>query len=159
MDSKFLNFGSVTVFKDKTKGGLLSQFIKEYVKHFGGNFNLSCPKCKTKYWENYKNLHKMKSTSKYVLKAKYNGIQLGVNGQPLRNGEMTDKQAKELISKHPKGKDLFEKYPKVKLDEVVDYKSLLKTDLVKYANSVGVEVTKSNTMNEIYKKLEEKDNE
>lgn len=54
---------------------------------------------------------KTENKSKYTLKAKYNGIQLGVNGQPIRNGEMTDKQAFELLKKHPRGAELFDVIP------------------------------------------------
>ena len=58
----------------------------------------------------------MKETIKcdYVLHAKYNGIQLGRNGQPIRNGEMTNKIAKELLEKHPRGAALFSKMPEIK---------------------------------------------
>ena len=53
-----------------------------------------------------------KPTKKYVLFAKYNGIQLGHAGDPMRNGEMTESQAKELLEKHPHGAKLFSKIPK-----------------------------------------------
>lgn len=49
----------------------------------------------------------------YRLKAKYNGIQLGTNGRPIRNGEMNNKIAKELLENHPHGKELFDVMPKV----------------------------------------------
>ena len=115
MDKRYLDIGRQAVFRDTTKGGLLYQFIRDYKSYFNSGFNLSCQKCKDNYWNNYKNLFKMASKEHgYVLKKKYNGIQLGINGNPLRNGEMTEKQAIELLSKHPKGKELFISIPEKK---------------------------------------------
>lgn len=54
----------------------------------------------------------------FVLKAKYNGIQLGTNGQPIRNGEMNNKIARELLLKHPAGALLFDKMPEGEPTEV-----------------------------------------
>jgi hypothetical protein len=48
---------------------------------------------------------------KYRLKAKYDGI-LGV-----KNSEMTDKKAKELIKTHPRGEGLFAEIPQRKPKE------------------------------------------
>lgn len=47
----------------------------------------------------------------YELHKKYNGIQLGTTGRPIRNGEMTNEIARELMEKHPRGVLLFSKYP------------------------------------------------
>ena len=118
MTEKFLKYDLQTVFRDKSKGGLLFEFLTEYKKEFNtGSLNPSCKICRKEYWTNYQNLFKMSDEikSEYILKAKYNGIQLGVNGQPIRNGEMTDKIAKELIKKHPHGKNLFSFIPEPKV--------------------------------------------
>lgn len=114
MNNSWLKYEKGVIFRDKSKGGLLSQFLKEYKKQFGGSINPSCRKCLNKYFTNYLNFINMKNEGKcdYVLKAKYNGIQLGVNGRPVRNGEMNNKTGKELMENHPHGVDLFEKYPK-----------------------------------------------
>lgn len=114
MSDEFLKYGKTTTFRDTSKGGLFGQFLKSYSIEFGNKtLNPSCSSCRTEYWNNYLNLFKMKTEnkSKYTLKAKYNGIQLGVNGQPIRNGEMTDKQAFELLKKHPRGAELFDVIP------------------------------------------------
>lgn len=117
MIDSYLKHGKATVFRDTSKGGLLSQFLNDYRKQFGtGKLNPSCSSCRDTYWNNYENLFKMKETVQcdYVLKTKYNGIQLGVNGQPVRNGEMTNKIAKELLDKHPRGALLFDVIPEAK---------------------------------------------
>tara|TARA_R110002049_G_scaffold309180_1_gene518126 strand:- start:15808 stop:16203 length:396 start_codon:yes stop_codon:yes gene_type:complete len=117
MTDEFLKYDMQTVFRDTTKDGLLFQFLTEYKKEFKtGSLNPSCKTCRSEMWNNYINLFKPKemASSKYVLKAKYNGINLGATGQPLRNGEFTDKQALELLKKHPKGVDLFEVIPEKK---------------------------------------------
>ena len=43
----------------------------------------------------------------YLLKAKYEGIFF--NGKPLRNSELTNKIAEDLLKNHKAGKSLFEK--------------------------------------------------
>tara|TARA_R110000803_G_scaffold149081_7_gene214552 strand:- start:2364 stop:2795 length:432 start_codon:yes stop_codon:yes gene_type:complete len=114
MSDEFLKYGKETIFRDLSRGGLFAKFLKSYSEEFGNKkLNPACSSCRTEYWNNYLNLFKMKTEnkSKYTLKAKYNGIQLGINGQPIRNGEMTDKQAFELLKKHPRGADLFEEAP------------------------------------------------
>jgi hypothetical protein len=113
MNEEFLKYGKQTVFGDLSKDGLLFRFLSEYNRKFGEKkHNLSCSTCREDIWNNYLNLFKMKkSNSEYVLKAKYNGIQDGFSGQPLRNGEITEAQALNLIKTHPKGKDLFEFIP------------------------------------------------
>lgn len=105
------------IFRDKSRGGLLEKFLKDYKEHFGGSINPSCPKCLEKYYTNYINKYIMsKSEVKcdYVLKQKYNGIQLGFGGRPVRNGEMTNEVAKDLIENHPHGEMLFDVFPRTK---------------------------------------------
>jgi len=118
----WLKYDKGAIFRDKSKGGLLSIFLKEYKEQFGGSINPSCRKCLNSYYGNYINSLNMSELVKcdYELHAKYNGIQLGANGQPIRNGEMTNKKAKELLEKHPHGAKLFVKIPEVKEIEVVE---------------------------------------
>jgi len=113
MSEEFLKYGKKTVFGDLSKDGLLFRFLSEYNAIFGEKkHNLSCSSCREKIWNNYLNLFKMKkSNTDYILKAKYNGIQDGFSGQPLRNGEITKSQALKLIKNHPKGEDLFDFIP------------------------------------------------
>lgn len=145
MDAKFLEYGKIAVFRDTSKDGLFTQFLKEYRAEFGVKINPNCSSCRDTYWRNYLNLFKMtKKTANYVLKAKYNGIQLGFGGQPLRNGEITDAQAKELIKIHPKGVGLFEKIP-----EVNPLAQKTKKELVKIAEDKGIEVDKKLTKAQI----------
>ena len=121
MSEEFLNHSYKTVFSDTSKGGLLFRFLTEYRNHFKtGKLNPACSTCRVEYWTNYINLFKIKKMekSKYILKSKYNGINLGATGQPLRNGEFTDEQAKELLEKHPRGKELFEFIPVQEKKEV-----------------------------------------
>lgn len=117
MNDEFLKKGFKAVFSDTSKDGLLFNFLIAYKKKFKTNsLNPSCSSCRMEYWTNYINLFKniKMEKSKYILKKKYNGINLGATGQPLRNGEFTDVQAKELLKKHPKGADLFQFIPEEK---------------------------------------------
>lgn len=107
------------IFRDTKKGGLLSQFLKEYVQKFGGSPKPGCGKCLDKYYNNYLNSLKMSKEQNcdYRLKLKYNGIQMGANGQPIRNCEMTNKIAEELRQWHPLGDGLFDILPGPKEDK------------------------------------------
>lgn len=111
---KWLKYDKATIFRDKSKGGLLSQFLKDYKAEFGGSINPSCMKCLNTYYFNFYNLYTMekKETHGFVLKLKYNGIKSKITGRPYRNADLTEKQAIELIEKHPHGAELFEKIPK-----------------------------------------------
>lgn len=121
MTDKYIKYGKAAIFRDKSRDGLLIQFLKEYkVKFGGGVLNVDCSRCRAEYWNNYINSFKMKEPVKcdYELHKKYNGIQLGTNGQPIRNGEMTNEIAKELLDKHPHGAKLFSVIPVVEEIEV-----------------------------------------
>lgn len=116
MTIKYKEYGKQSVFRDKSKNGLFVNFLKDYAKHFKINPTAGCNKCLNKYWLNYLNLFVMENKVQcdYELRKKYNGIQIGVNGNPIRNGEMTNEIAKELLEKHPRGADLFSKMPEPK---------------------------------------------
>jgi len=120
MRSIYKEYGKSRTFGDKSKGGLFSSFLKEYRDHFGVSVTPGCNKCLTKYWSDYENLFIMKEEVKcaFRLKAKYNGIQIGANGQPIRNGEMTDEIALELMNWHPLHEDLFDIVPDI--EEIAD---------------------------------------
>jgi hypothetical protein len=112
---KWINFDKGTIFRDKTRGGLLVNFLKDYKQEFGGSIIAGCMKCLESYHYEFTKKYIMEQVEKthdFELKQKYNGIQLGANGDPRRNGEMTEAQAIELLEKHPAGKDLFEVIPK-----------------------------------------------
>lgn len=113
MNGKFKDIGMKAVFSDLSKDGFFVNFAREYKSQFGKIINVGCPSCRAKAWDDYLKLFKMeKSKSNYELKAKYNGIQLGFNGKPMRNGEFSDPEARKLIKLHPKGEDLFSIVPK-----------------------------------------------
>lgn len=65
----------------------------------------------------------------YVLKLKYNGIQLGTNGRPIRNGEITNAIGKQLIKEHPHGLALFDKYPKEIIENIQKAKELKRAEV------------------------------
>ena len=62
----------------------------------------------------------------YVLKLKYNGIKSKVTGRPYRNADLTEKQAIELLDKHPHGKLLFDKIPNSYYKVVEEPKEVIK---------------------------------
>ena len=109
-----MEYGRSKTFSDKSKGGLFSLFLKEYRNHFKISVTPGCGKCLSKYWRDYTNLFTEMKTEvecKFRLKAKYNGIQIGANGQPIRNGEMTDETALKLLDWHPLHEELFDTCP------------------------------------------------
>lgn len=116
MTDKYLKYSKSAVFGDTSRNGLLVNFLKDYSKQFHtGKLTPSCGSCRATYWNNYLNLFKMnkeKVECDYKLHAKYNGIRLTINGNPIRNGEMTNEIAKQLLEKHPHGANLFEVIPK-----------------------------------------------
>lgn len=118
MTDKYLELGKAAVFRDTSRNGLLTNFLRDYKQQFGGGkLNPSCSSCRADYWNNYLNLFKMKKEVKcdYVLHKKYSGgVKLKFNGSPIRNGDMTNEQAEELLKTHPRGALLFSKMPKVK---------------------------------------------
>ena len=111
----WLSVDKGAIFRDKSRNGLLSNFLKDYKNEFGGSINPGCRKCLNDYYNKFIKKYTMKNDTPlkcdYELHKKYNGIQLGVNGRPIRNGEMTNEIAKELLEKHPRGVLLFSKYP------------------------------------------------
>lgn len=115
----WLKYDKGAIFRDKSKNGLLFQFLQEYKEEFGGSVNAGCHKCLERYYNNYVNSTIMSTAVKcdWTLHLKYNGMQIGANGQPIRNGEMTNKIAKELHDWHPNGDSLFSKMPAEKTDD------------------------------------------
>ena len=108
-----------TIFRDKKKGGLLVSFTIKYQQETGKKLNVNCGKCVERAYLEMSNKYLNKMSKEIVkcdweLHFKYNGIQLGTNGQPIRNGEMTNAIAKELHDKHPHGAKLFKVMPKPK---------------------------------------------
>lgn len=111
---KWLKYDKGSIFRDKKPRGLLSLFLKDYKNEFGGSINPSCIHCLEAYYNNFINQFVMEAKEqkcKFRLKLKYEGIKSPVTRRPIRNGDLTDEQAIELIEKHPHGKMLFDKIP------------------------------------------------
>ena len=145
MRAIYKEYGKSRTYGDKSKGGLFSSFLKEYRDYFGVSVTPGCNKCLTKYWSDYENIFIMSKQvieCSFRLKAKYNGIQLGANGQPIRNGEMTNEIAVELLEWHPLGVDLFDTIPDIEViaeindkDEIEPSEELQLKDLrLRYPN-------------------------
>ena len=100
-------------------------------------------------------MDKPKILCDFVLKAKYNGIQIGANGQPIRNGEMTNEIAIELMEWHPLGKGLFDVCPTdEELSEIKGDENISLAELrIKYPD------IKSNSKDKFLKKLAEQEEE
>ena len=118
----WINIGKTAVFRDKSKGGLLTQFLKEYKQEFGGTIHPSCMMCLNGYWNNYINSFKMsvENNCDYELHKKYNGIQTKFGGAPIRNSTLTNEIALDLLKNHPRGEKLFIKLPKIEDIEVLE---------------------------------------
>ena len=152
MRDVYLTHGKRKTYGDKSKGGLFSCFLKEYREEFKRSVTPGCSKCLSQYWRDYTNLFiKMKEAveCKFRLKAKYNGIQIGANGQPIRNGEMTDATALKLLEWHPLHEDLFDICPtEQELNEMGSDENLSLADLrLRYPD------IKSNSKDGFLKKL------
>lgn len=124
MQAIYLEYGRSRTFGDKSKGGLLSSFLKEYRIEFGVSVTPGCNSCLTKYWNNYTNLFIMKAenTCSFKLKQKYNGIWMKGYNKPIRNGDMTNELALQLLQKHPAGEKLFDVIPEYEALAEIDSK-------------------------------------
>ena len=109
-----------TIFADKKKGGLLVTFLVEYKELFKlKTINASCGSCFSGYYDNYLKTLPMAEEKKekcdYLLHKKYENITLKFGGVRIRNRDLTNKLAIELLNKHPHGEKLFSKIPKKKV--------------------------------------------
>jgi hypothetical protein len=92
----------------------LKMFLADYVKEFGGTPNAGCSKCIKDYLKKYKkkleNMSKTKTNCDYELKAKYEGLQIGLTGRTVNNRNITNELAQELLCYHEASK-IFSKFP------------------------------------------------
>lgn len=110
-----------TIWADKKRGGLLVSFLKEYRDEFKVVVNASCSSCFNTYYSNYLKSLPMEETKKvkcdYRLKLKYENISLKYGGKRIKNADLTNELAIELLEKHPHGAMLFDVIPKVKISK------------------------------------------
>lgn len=116
----WLNIDKETIFTGKDENGnrYLSQFLRDYSQAFPGTDpNAGCRKCLEDYYtkliQHISIMRRVKNTSGYVLKAKFEGIPLKF-GSPIlvNNANITEAYAKELL-KRKNGRDLFLETPEV----------------------------------------------
>ncbi len=94
-----------SILKDRA---LLKEFTLDYKSKFG-KLNIGCGKCID---EAYRKLTKKKmETPKFKLKRKYEGIIW--KGQPVRNYDLTEKVAIDLLKNHNAKEKLFDIVPKL----------------------------------------------
>lgn len=123
MDNKWKKYDKQTIFADKKKGGLFVSFLKDYRDEFKVEVNASCDSCFQKYYTNYLNSIKPKETMKpntdcdYELKKKYEDIYMKFNGKRIRNRDLTNELGKEILEKHPHGKNLFSRTPETAVED------------------------------------------
>lgn len=108
-------FNIDTVFAASNGEGVryLGLFLKDYREVFGGTVNAGCKRCINNYLQKFKSYMKTKkpnSESQYVLKPKYEGLQIGLTGVFVNNKNITDDLAKKLLKVHAPEK-IFAKYP------------------------------------------------
>lgn len=108
-----------SIFKDKSKGGLLVRFTIAYNKETSTVLDINCPMCFNQAYKRMELKYKKKMETNvkcdWKLHEKYNGINIGTNGDPIRNGEMTNEVAQALHDWHPNGDILFELMPTQKV--------------------------------------------
>jgi len=106
----WVNYKPFEIFDSKL---LTISFANDFFHLFGEKLNVGCRKCLEASYKrminfNFKEMKK-DNDCEYLLKSKYEGIFW--KGNPIRNGDLTDKVAKDLLKNHKAGKDLFEKIP------------------------------------------------
>lgn len=142
---------------DEKGNRLLLAFNKEYREIFGHE---PCHTCgswaeKAKKFLNQVNTMSKVENSGYVLKKMYEGVTLEFGGNPISNRNLTDKIAKQLIEKHPKGAGLFLKIPEVKEKPNDDpFAGKKKADLQEWAKSLDLD--DSGNVAELKARIEEK---
>lgn len=113
----WLSFSVDQIIGGRTADGLryLELFLQDYSRAFNTRPNANCTKCIATYLRNYKSKFSVMSKSKYVLKKKYEGIQLGFgSGIFVTNSNMTDELGEKLFKWHSNPESLFASYPKPK---------------------------------------------
>ena len=107
----WIKYDKQTIWNDKKKGGLLVSFLADYRDTFNIEVNASCGSCFNKYYTDYLNSLPMDETKfekcDYELHKKYENITLKFSGKRIRNRDLTNELAKDLIANHPHGEKLF----------------------------------------------------
>lgn len=104
---------------------LVIAFCRDFKELFGASAECchSCPSFPDKVRKfklKYTSMEKVENSG-FKLKAKYEGIQMGFNGDPVSNGNLTDERAIKLLKNHPAGEGLFDQIPE-------DWESLTSED-------------------------------
>lgn len=124
MKTDWTKYDEQTIWNDKKKGGLLVTFLTEYREEYNlKTISASCGKCFLTYYQNYLNSIPMAEVKKvkcdYQLHKKYENITLKFGGKRVRNRDLTNEIAIELIEKHPHGEKLFSVIAKKPTKKVV----------------------------------------
>jgi hypothetical protein len=113
------DFDIATVRSGKTPEGVryLELFLKDYTAAFGGKVNPTCPKCLSRYLSKYKSkfpkdMKKVTTNGggNFLLKTKYEGLQIALTGVTVNNRNITDEMANDLMAVHAPEK-IFSKFP------------------------------------------------
>ncbi len=109
------------------RNGQGGRFLVEFARDYQRRYNSSlCISCKGKLEQGIRKFLTQDTMDKgtnsgYVLKKKYEGIQLGFGSQlVLTSINLTDELARRFIEKHPLGEALFEKMPEGKFEDNMD---------------------------------------
>ena len=121
----------------------LSDFLKDYTRAFGGTVNAQCAKCLKEYINKYRS--KMATTNTpshgYILKKKYNGLQLPNGGEPVNNATLTLEQVQVLLDFYKDPAKIFDKYPEGGVTPVLGFTIKSKTTLAQlkeFADAHGI---------------------
>lgn len=131
---------------DENGNRYLSRFLKDYKKIFNPqDINAGCQRCLDDYYskmiKHLSTMKKSKNESGYVLKAKYQNIQLEFGSRILVNNEnITAEQGAKLLKDHPRGKELFDKIPEkgTSEEDSKDLSKLKRDQLDKIAKDLGL---------------------
>ena len=114
---------------------LISLFARDYKMITGQDI---CPSCNdfqekfNRFIKKLENMSKLGENTGFKLKAMYDNIAIHGSQSYFMNETLTDTSALELLTKHPRGKELFEELPE-NVDELIS----------SYAQPAPVEVEKA----------------
>ena len=143
---------------DKNGNRLISAFAKDYKTVFNQDICPTCKDFKEKFQKYLKKIQDMSNSDKknsgFVLKKMYENIPLKFGSAIyVNNQNLTDDYAKELISSHPRGEELFDIIPEnVNTNKGEDLPEAVvqlidentKKELVALAQSLEISIDKQN---------------
>ena len=99
--------------KDDSGERLILGFAKEFERKMGRRLNIGCPSCFLSDFHQYSNHFNSDTMANYKVQPRYEGLTKRIDGkiEVLSNVGLTDELAEKFVKNHPRGLDLFQKFP------------------------------------------------